>query len=236
MCRVLSEALCAVPLPAIRPPHHSPVATLIQSTPLPGCWGSAVRCCLEAVGLPLVRYHLLGAFWIIMSMTIFQQPSAVGLVSSAVTENWGLWKISINHYRFGAGRVNQRNQSHLVVVLKFNQVKQTRHRLPFCAHEPGQLRTSSKQMAEPVLCHPGPPHCLAEAGEFCAAPHLCLHQAVTRKLTARCYWHCRPGSGQITGILPFLFSAPAEQLPALRCGNPEGTHLGVSALPGSILG
>lgn len=103
---IVQSTLCGaiMPSPAVRPPRHSPVARLIQSAPLPGCWESAVRCCLEAVGLPLVRYHLLGAYWIIMSMTVFQQPSAEGLVSSAVTENWGLWKISINHYRFGAGQ------------------------------------------------------------------------------------------------------------------------------------
>lgn len=155
-------------------------------------------------------------------LMIFQPPSQVGFVSCIVPESWRLRKFSINHYRFGHGRVTwegqsesfpeyQRNLSHFrkgAEIKSGESGNKPGPRLPFCARKPGQLHPS-KQMAAPVPCHPG--HRVVIWWRLHIRHHLGPCPLLSALLS--------PVSGQITGVPLFLwrlFSAPERQLPVPR--------------------
>lgn len=147
-------------------------------------------------------------------LMIFQPPSQVGLVSSIVPESWRLRKISIHRYGFGPGRVTWEGQSesfpeHQGNLSHFKKDAEIRSgesghkpgpRLPVCAREPGRLR-ASQQMATPVPCHPGPPHC-----HPVEAPHPSPPQAtsVTVGLVVPSFW--ADNRGPIVPLAPLLSS------------------------------
>ena len=100
-----------------------------------------------------------------------------------------------------------------------------------CAHKPGHVG-ASKQMAEPVLCHPGPLHCLAEAPRL--SPGLDKEANSSLSLAS-----LSPGSGQMMGFFSFpqcLSSSPRKQLPVQKQVNPDYARRGVPVLPGGVRG